>query len=185
METKKAIRKQMQTKRNELLKEQREAAERRIFESVISMKEFKQSSQILLYMAHGSEVSTKALLSYCLQSKKEIFCPRVTGEGEMDFFRIEGLADFQKGYQQILEPVTTAGFVKQGESLMVLPLVAFDEEKNRLGYGKGYYDRYLQRAEGICTCGIAFECQKWQGRLPVDAYDRQLNKIITESFIYE
>ena len=67
---------------------------------------------------------------------------------------------------------------------MILPMTAFDNEKNRLGYGRGYYDRYLSKTKNIYTCGIAFECQRWKEILHVDRYDYPLATIVTESHMY-
>ena len=67
---------------------------------------------------------------------------------------------------------------------MILPIVGFDERKNRLGYGKGYYDRYLQKNMEIIKMGIAFECQKWENGIPYENTDIPLDIIITETECY-
>ena len=64
-----------------------------------------------------------------------------------------------------------------------MPLVGFDEQKNRLGYGSGFYDRYLQKYEFIPTIALGYECQKYD-HLPTEASDRVPNAIITEKNIY-
>lgn len=76
--------------------------------------------------------------------------------------------------------------------LMIIPGSAFDRECNRMGYGKGYYDKYLdfvsEKNAGLTfkirTVGICFECQM-QERIPAEAYDRKMDMVITEERIYE
>ena len=76
--------------------------------------------------------------------------------------------------------------------LMVIPGSAFDWECNRMGYGKGYYDKYLdlisEKDAGLTfkirSVGICFECQM-QERIPVEAYDRKMDMVVTEKRIYE
>lgn len=184
LETKKVIRKQILYKRDCLTSEQKEAAEIKIFQNIISLKEFQEAQCILLYANKGSEVSTEMLLMESFERKKEVYFPRVLNETEMEFYRIRSRDDLRVGSYQIKEPITTVPYSISRKAFMILPMTAFDNKRNRLGYGKGYYDRYLSKTENIYTCGIAFECQRWEEILPVDRYDYPLATIVTESHIY-
>ena len=84
----------------------------------------------------------------------------------------------------LLEPIKSHAEIPD---VMLVPVLAFDSEKFRLGYGKGFYDRYLnkylKKFKNILTVGVAFSFQKYH-KLPTDNNDVQLNYILTEKGIY-
>ena len=84
----------------------------------------------------------------------------------MEFYRIRSESELRPGYRGIQEPVESAPRYeyhaeKMSRTLMLMPGAAFDRQKNRLGYGKGFYDRYLAEKEALClrTIGVGFSCQ--------------------------
>jgi 5-formyltetrahydrofolate cyclo-ligase len=89
-------------------------------------------------------------------------------------------------YQQVMEPESGSALVFP--DIIIVPLVAFDESCNRIGYGGGYYDRTIAslRESKIVpvTVGYAYECQKYEGILPTDAHDMALDFVITERRLY-
>lgn len=70
--------------------------------------------------------------------------------------------------------------VMDGLNLMIMPLVAYDDENNRVGYKGGYYDRYLEKNPGFVTCALAFRVQKSEKLIPAEAHDIRPQQIITE-----
>ena len=104
----------------------------------------------------------------------------------MDFYEITSLDDVILGYRNIPEP-KTINVPYQNENLsktlMIMPLVGFDNHKNRLGYGGGFYDRYLQRFPGLQRIGLGFECQRYEEHLPIEDTDQKPDYIITEKRI--
>ena len=84
----------------------------------------------------------------------------------------------------LLEPLKSKEIIPE---VMLIPLLVFDKKKNRIGYGKGFYDRYLNRADkkikNIMTIGVAFSFQKYHN-VPVDDRDVKLNYILTEKGIF-
>lgn len=137
---------------------------------------FKREEWIFLYMNYKAEVQTDLLLEECLRQGKKVVLPRVCGS-EMDFYRVKDRKDVQPGYFGILEPVTDKK-IQINHGFMVVPGVAFTKEGCRMGYGKGFYDRYLERFPGIYTCGLAYDCQIVK-QLPVESHDKKLNECIT------
>ena len=184
LETKKVIRKELLKRRDNLDKEQREQWEDMIFSNLLYQEEYRQAKQILLYISYQSEVSTRRILEYCLEQKKKVYCPRVLSLDTMEYYEVKGLDDLKEGYRGIFEPVTSQFFPKEEEALMILPLTGFDILGNRLGYGKGYYDRYLKNYSPLRTIGLAFQCQLWNSVLPAEPHDKRLDKIITEKQVY-
>jgi len=80
----------------------------------------------------------------------------------------------------MLEPIKSKLYIPE---VMLVPLLAFDSDRYRLGYGKGFYDRYLNKYKNILTVGVAFSFQKHH-KLPIDNKDVKLNYILTEKGIY-
>lgn len=133
---------------------------------------------IAIYMAYGNEVNLHHICSY------DVCCVPVTfPQGEMRFYRITKDTKFEKSKHGILEPIHAQEILKKDIDVMVIPMVAFDEQKNRMGHGKGYYDRYLKDFHGE-KIGVAFECQKL-AQLDVYPHDIPMDLIITEKYVYK
>ena len=129
---------------------------------------------------------THTMIQSAFSLKKAIFCPKVCGD-EIRFYRIKKLDDLTGLYKGIQEPKHNPSndFAMNGEgehSLVVMPGVAFDQERNRLGYGKGYYDKFLTENPTIKTIAIALECQIVE-QIPTTEYDIKPDHIITEDRI--
>lgn len=184
MDRKKAIRIKVLERRNSLSYEDRSRYDNVIYHKLLKEPEFCKADTVLLYMSYRSEVSTKEILNYCLMKKKKVFCPRVLSDTRMEFYWVSCLEDLKKGYQGIPEPISETLFSMDKKAVMILPLAGFDHERNRLGYGKGYYDRFLQGTKNIYKIGIAYECQKWEELLPMEESDVPLDLIITELSMY-
>ena len=105
----------------------------------------------------------------------------------MRFFEIHSRADLISGTFGILEPILRQGIVEVSpseDSLMILPGVAFDADGRRLGYGGGYYDRYLEHVPGCRRLGLAYACQI-ADVLPQEVSDIAADMVITEKQIYK
>jgi len=103
----------------------------------------------------------------------------------MNFFQWKKNEVLKVNKYGILEPNK---LIKNVPNVMLVPLLAFDKDKYRLGYGKGFYDRYLnkylKKFKNILTVGVAFSFQKYH-KLPVNDIDVKLNYILTEKGIYK
>ena len=97
----------------------------------------------MLYYSLPDEVDTHTLVDSLLMSHKTILLPRVTGEGTMELRRYTGPSDLAIGAYNIMEPTGEVYDDYEEIDLAVIPGVAFDAEGNRMGRGKGYYDRFL------------------------------------------
>lgn len=177
METKADIRKKMLMLRKQMSLEDAQKKSRVIQEKVLAHPKFQVSEWIFLYMDCRGEVQTKELLKQCLKQKKQVALPRVCGD-EMNFYEVKGMEDVREGHFGILEPVGQDKVEKQ-HGFMLVPGVAFSKNGMRLGYGKGFYDRYLKRFPEIYTCAAAYAFQVLE-ELPAEEHDRPLMEIITE-----
>ena len=124
----------------------REAKSREIRRQVLELPQFHRAKALLLYLSMGSEVDTWGIFEQALAAGKEVFAPRcLDKQGHMAFYRVDSREDLVAGAFGLLEPDPARCPLWQGESgaLCLVPGLAFDEEGFRLGYGKGYYDRFL------------------------------------------
>ena len=101
----------------------------------------------------------------------------------MEFYEIQALSSLKPGYMSIPEPAENVRFENKSlnnGALMIMPGAAFDIFRNRIGYGKGFYDRYLAGIN-INTIAICYDCQVYTDKLPADTNDKKPMLIITES----
>lgn len=149
-----------------------------ICERAAALEAFRNASSVMVYFGTGSEVDTSRLLALCHRSGKKIAAPRVLNAKDMEAAWL-GPGGFVRGSFGIWEPT---GDVAADVDLIFVPGVVFDKNKNRIGYGKGYYDRFLEGQHAV-TVGLAFSCQLVP-EIPADPHDRQLDMILTEEGVY-
>lgn len=178
MESKKEIRKKVLKIRNELTVSQIEEKSSIIAKKLSNSKVFVDEENIFLYINYGSEVITRNLISYCISIGKNVACPKVLSDGEMEFYKISDVLDLEEGYKGILEPKEGVPFVPK-TGVVIVPGVAFDKCGYRVGYGKGFYDRYLSKHPEYKTVGLAFSCQIID-TVPHQEHDVKVMEIITE-----
>lgn len=133
-----------------------------------------------IYVGVGNEVATVQLIKWCLAQHKKVCCPRVHKD-TMDFYEITSLDDLKSGVYGLLEPIGNDPIKPEEIMCMVMPLVGFNEAGQRIGQGKGYYDKYLKQSECL-KIGLAFEWQKIDFK--AEAHDIDVDLIITESHVY-
>ena len=179
-----ALRRQFRAKRRALSAQQQKDHAQAIARWARGAPELQNAACIGLYMASDGEVDVAAL-AQALDEKGRLLALPVVGEGsEMDFYRYEREQPLAANRFGIPEPPAGAALV-DGESLDVLlvPLVAFDDQGARLGMGAGFYDRYLARIDATrrpMTIGVAHEIQHAHSPLPTAHWDVPLDGVITE-----
>ena len=189
--TKDEIRKVIRQKRDSLSKDDLVNKSRKIFEKLVASEIYKIADNILIYASMGSEVRTDEIIEDALKQGKTVFCPKCvdTKKGLMEFIKISDISQLIEGYYGIREPVLAENSVvydnidttnNRSDDLMIMPLVAFDDQNNRIGYKGGYYDRYLEKNPHIKTCALAFSIQKSETTIPSEAHDIKPQRIITE-----
>ena len=149
-----------------------------------SLPNFGSFETILLYHSKDSESPTHEIIAELLAHHRRVALPCADAKTKtMQARRIETLAELAPAPFGLLEPVAgRCPRIPPGKiDLIVVPLLAFDESGHRLGYGHGFYDRYLKTAQ--CTkVGLAYEAQMC-GKLPHEAHDVPLDYIVTEKRI--
>lgn len=177
------LRRELLARRNAL--QNREEKDRAIFEAVSALPLYQRAERILFYVSTPQEADTRKLLAAALGEKREVFVPLCLPEGGMEFYRIYSMEDLRPGHFGILEPEPSrckALEPRPGEcfedTLCLAPGVAFDVRGYRLGYGKGYYDRFLAERKipcvGLCYRELVFP------ELPAEEYDQRVGLLATE-----
>ena len=187
MDRKKFIRKELLNKRNSLPQKQCQKYSKLIEERLLSLPVYKKADALLVYASYRNEVSTYEIIEHALKHSKRVYCPKVLGPGIMDFYEIHSLKDIVTGYKNIPEPIHSTciyDYKVHTSALMIMPLVGYDTNKIRLGYGGGFYDRYLQRFPSIPKIALGYECQKYEPFLPSEITDIKPDYILTEENIF-
>lgn len=146
-----------------------------IFKKVINLKEYKESKLVLIYVSLKDEVDTFKLIEHSLEIGKKVAVPKCIGNN-IEFYYIKNLEELEKGKFNILEPKTNKKVIDFNASICIIPGIAFDKEKSRIGYGKGFYDRFLKDYCGI-KIGLAYSeciCEK----IDNDINDVKMDKIV-------
>ena len=157
---------------------------RQVLEKLLSLREYKANSTVFTYVSKAIEVDTFGLMEASLRAGKKVAAPRcVPGTYDMEFFYISSAEDLEKGMFGVLEPSPEKCQKVEdfSKGFCVVPGLCFDVQGFRLGYGKGYYDRFLSRFGGF-TVGISYSsCVQWN--LPHGFYDRPVDVLVTEKYI--
>lgn len=193
-DVKKRLRVEALAARDSLPEKTRKAYSEAIVKKLTTLSCYRRAEVVLSYVNFRSEVETASLLKQAFADGKAVFVPKVSGR-EMEFFQIFGGEDLAKGYRGILEPKGGRPYTDwvshyrgQGDShtLICLPGAAFDKKCHRIGYGGGFYDRYLgglsknSEDTSYCTVALAFGCQIFE-EIPWETHDIRPKEIVTEN----
>ena len=171
------LRKEWKARRNAT--KNREEKSRKIIENLLSHPMVQQAKTVFLYLSMGSEVETIALAKELLLLGKRVAVPVCDTETHtMEAAEIKCLNDLTVGAYGLAEPREKKIVPKEEIDLVLVPGLAFDEDGYRLGYGGGYYDRYLEDFSGV-SIGLCYEeCRT--DRLPRGEYDKKVDLVVTE-----
>lgn len=180
------MRKRILTRRDREPEDLRRKKSQKIKKRLFSLKELKKAHTILFYYSKGSEVETKEMMEEALRKGKRVLLPKVRGR-EIYLGEIKDLEkDVEKGSFGILEPKETYRKpTPKGIDLVILPGIAFDLKGERIGYGEGYYDRFLKKIpKRIPLIGLAYDFQVIKN-ISGKKHDRRVSKVITETRIID
>jgi 5-formyltetrahydrofolate cyclo-ligase len=183
-EIKKNLRAQYRQFRERLGPEQKLRLDSSIQSRLLALPEYARAGVVFTYVSKPIEVDTIALIEAALANRKKVAVPRcLTETYQMEFYEIGSVKDLEPGSFGVLEPVPARGrlVTEFGGGLCIVPGLSFDAQGYRLGYGKGYYDRFLSNYGGI-TVGLCYSgCVQWN--LPHGYYDRPVDILVTEKYI--
>ena len=173
---KEQIRKEILAKRRGLTTEEIQRESHVICRRIQSMDAFQKTEALYAYMDCKGEASVRELMEEAFRQGKRVAVPRVEGQ-EMKFYYIQSFEECEPGYFGIPEPVTGRE-ASDEDALLIMPGVAFDEKRHRVGYGKGFYDRYLSRHRKHTTIAVALDFQIVE-EIPADEYDILPQRVVT------
>ena len=177
---KQEIRKLILSKRKKLSKTWVVKQSKKIHKCLIATKEFKKASTVMFYITKDNEVDTSSMIKYALSKNKTVCVPCVDNTNyTMHPAIINNLdKDLVSGNYCILEPSNRNNKPKNID-LIITPGIAFDKNGHRLGWGKAYYDKFLEKTGDLLKIGLGFDFQIVEN-LPIDSHDIPMDIVITE-----
>lgn len=182
---KKILRTRLLEKRKSLDKTEKAKCDKIISEKIINSDYFANAEQVLVFSSTDDEFDTKQIIKCCKVQSKEIFYPLcIDRNGNMEFLKVDSDDDLVLGMYGLKEPKSTCEkYVAKENDLVIVPCLSVDKQKNRIGYGKGYYDRFLKDFNGVSVSpcyDILLEDE-----IPTDKYDIQINIIVTDKEVIQ
>lgn len=184
-EEKKDLRKIILNKRNSIDNNTKEEMDREIFNKLINLDLYKEAKNIFIYLSFGSEIDTKPIIDRALEEGKEVYIPKVYKiNKEMRAIRLNTFEDLEKNSMGILEPKDDFNFInKEKIDLIIVPGAVFDFKGNRIGYGGGYYDRFLSNIKDKRNKIVLAYNLQIVDNIEAEEHDIKVDYIITNSRI--
>lgn len=180
------IRETYRALRNNIPKQTRELFDQAICNSFTNLISYRYAHVILAYAPKEDEVNITPIIQDALSKGKKVALPRCSAEtGEMSYRLITSLDQLHIGTFGILEPDESLPLYAQNDkelSLCIVPAIVYDKDGYRIGYGRGYYDRYLS-GSAHTLAGVAYEDFVIAEKLPRGRFDLAVNIIVTEKKI--
>ena len=174
-------------KRQTIPTEEKQEKSRKILERFVELPEYQKAENILAYASRKGEVITDEIILDALSLGKNVFCPKVTDveRSQMEFVRINSLEEMEEGAFGIREPQMNessdvAKELDPENTLVIMPGAVFDRQLNRIGYGAGFYDRYLKKYPFYKTVALCFACQIADEVIEADVNDVKPGMLVTE-----
>ncbi|MBO4826397.1 MAG: 5-formyltetrahydrofolate cyclo-ligase [Prevotella sp.] len=148
-----------------------------VIKRLMAHPKVKAAKTIMMYYSLADEVNTHEAIEQLRTSGKTVLLPAVISNTDMELRHYESAADLQGGFFDIMEPVGRLFYDYESIDVAVIPGMSFDLQHNRLGRGKGYYDRFLKLIPEAYKIGVCFDFQKMPG-IPADPHDVKVDEVI-------
>ncbi len=155
---KKALRAQIRQRKRAMTEEEIVARSEKLAELFAASEAYQTAKTIYGYLPYNQEVRTVPMLERALSDGKRVAVPKCYGE-EMRFIYMDDLSKVEKGYANIPEPIADGPVADDPTALVLMPGLAFDPQGNRMGYGGGFYDKFLAAEPGHPTVALCYEFQ--------------------------
>lgn len=173
---KKQLRKTVRDQKRAMTAEQIEEKSRVLGEKFLNSELYRQAKSIYGYLPYNQEVRTVAMLERALRDGKRVAVPKCYGD-EMRFIWMDDLSQVEKGYAGIPEPMADGPVADDETALVLMPGLAFDPEGHRIGYGGGFYDKFLAGEPGHPTLALCYDFQMFE-RLETEEFDIPVDTVI-------
>ena len=182
-ERKKALRQEIKAAAAALDEGYTKEADLQIFRHVAGLPEYEQAGTLFCFVGTSSEIDTAPILEEALRQGKRVSVPKCTARGIMEVREIRSLRDLEAGKYGILEPEAHAPVIQPEEiNLAIVPCMSCSYDGRRLGYGGGYYDRYLVRTRAVKA--VICRDRIMRDDIPVEEHDQAVDMVISEAGIW-
>ena len=173
---KQALRKEIRDKKRAMTEAEIVAASQRLAELFVASEAYRQAKTIYGYLPYNQEVRTVPMLEQALADGKRVAVPKCYGD-EMRFIYLEDLSQVEKGYCGIPEPIADEPVADDKTALVLMPGLAFDPQGHRMGYGGGFYDKFLEKEPNHPTIALCYEFQMLE-HLETEAHDIPVDTVL-------
>lgn len=173
---KSALRKAIREQKRAMTPEQIENASARLAEKFFATDAYRSARTLYGYLPYNQEVRTLPILEQALRDGKKVAVPKVYGD-EMRFIYLTDLSRVEKGYASIPEPIDDGPVADDPTALVLMPGLAFDPQGHRMGYGGGFYDKFLAAQPGHPTVALCYEFQMLP-QLPCESHDIPVDLVL-------
>ncbi len=182
MISKQELRKEIAQTLQQISIEERIYEDQKIYQALIASEAFKKAKTLFIFVSTGREVNTHPLIKEALRQKKRVCVPKSYDHGIMKAYLIHSFSDLKLGRYQILEPTTYIEIKPNEIDLILAPCCSASMDGKRLGYGKGYYDRFLSQCDAlkIVLCRKALI----RSDIPEDRYDQRMDMICSQDGLF-
>ena len=173
---KKELRRYIREKKRAMTEAEIEEKSRRLGELFLATEAYRNADTIYGYLPYNQEVRTVPMLEQALRDGKRVAVPKCYGD-EMRFIYLTDLTRVEKGYAGIPEPVEDGPVAHDRTALVLMPGLAFDRDGHRIGYGGGFYDKFLEREPNHPTLALCYEFQLLP-HLETEAHDIPVDTVL-------
>ena len=176
VEEKKALRAQIRVQKRAMTIEEIEERSAKLVEKFLASDAYKNAKTVYGYLPYNQEVRTTRAMEQVLKDGKGLALPKIYGD-RMDFIVVTDLSQVAKGYCGIPEPIHDEPLATDETALVLMPGMAFDAEGHRMGYGGGFYDKFLEREPNHPTLALCYEFQLLP-HLDTEAHDIPVDAVL-------
>ena len=173
---KKALRAEIRAKKRAMTAQEIEEKSAALAKAFYETAEYKNAKTIYGYLPYNQEVRTTQMLAHALADGKQVAVPKVYGD-EMKFILLSDLSQVAKGYAGIPEPIADGPVAADPTALVLMPGLAFDPAGHRLGYGGGFYDKFLAAEPDHPTLALCYDFQMLP-HLDTESYDIPVDRVL-------
>ena len=183
---KKELRQYMREKRNALTISEQNLYSNQIADTILNSPIYQNTNHICVYQAFRNEVSCDRITEQALSDEKQVFVPVIDNDSKtMEFYQITYETIWIDGAYGIKEPIIDSQTkILTNKALILMPGLVFDHQKHRLGYGGGYYDKYLSLHKEHSKVALCYDFQIVEESLPYEEHDILPDYIVTEKKMF-
>ena len=172
------LRKQIIEKRREISLSQKQLWDSKIFKNFLDFTDVNNTLQFAVYNSLSGEVDTKSIINYLIENGKKVYLPKTFQDGKMEFYFVDKSTKLTKSEFGTFEPAGDTERFEGENAVCIVPGLCFTKDGKRLGYGAGYYDRFLEN-KNLLKIAFAYSCFILQD-VPCSQHDIKIDYIINE-----